>query len=175
MFALPSRCKVCITSNWHVVVLPDWTLLAIHGVHHFSGPFFFGIVPRLQPHLPLGYVGGAYERSGWCFVEACAVSCEQSKQTQTLVTHLCFFRVCPMRRRARCRSEGLLHELSVCVWVLLTHPGVHFVGHQGWQLSFGPGEAAGRQTRHHPVRGRLVRHEGSVQQWPHAAPHARRR
>ena len=41
MFPLPSRRKVCITSNWHVVVLPDWTLLAIHGGRHFSGSFFF--------------------------------------------------------------------------------------------------------------------------------------
>ena len=90
MFALPSRRKVCITSNWHVDVLPDWTL-AIHGVRHFSGPFFFGIVPRLQPHLPLGYVGGAYERSGWCFVEARPVSCEHLTRTETLVTHLCLF------------------------------------------------------------------------------------
>ena len=53
--------------------------------------FFFGIVPRRQPHLPLGFVGGACERSGWCFVEACAVSCEHLTQTETRATHVCFF------------------------------------------------------------------------------------
>ena len=63
----------------------------------FQRSFFFGIVPRLQLHLPLGFVGGAYERSGWCFVEACAVSCEHLTQTESLVTHLCFFRVSLMR------------------------------------------------------------------------------
>ena len=55
--------------------------------------FFFVIVPRLQPHLPLGFVGGAYERGGWCFVEACAVSCENVTRTETLVSHTCFSRV----------------------------------------------------------------------------------
>ena len=54
----------------------------------FQRPFFFGIVPRLQPHLPLGYVCGAYERSGWCFVEARG---EHLTRTETLVTHLCLF------------------------------------------------------------------------------------
>ena len=80
-----------------------------------------------------------------------------------------------MPRRDRCRSEGLLHELCVCVWVLLTRPGVHFVGHQGCQLSFGPGEAADRRARHHPFRRQLERHEEEVPEWPHAGPHARRR
>ena len=65
-------------------------------VRHFSGLFFFfslGIIPRLQPHLPLGFVGGGYEQSGWCFVEACAVSCEHLTQNETLVTCLCVSRV----------------------------------------------------------------------------------
>ena len=57
--------------------------------------FFFslGIIPRLQPHLPLGFVGGGYEQSGWCFVEACAVSCEHLTQNETLVTCMCVSRV----------------------------------------------------------------------------------
>ena len=50
MFALPSRRKVCITSDWHALVLPDWTLLAIHGVRHFSGPFF--LVNRTKAAAP---------------------------------------------------------------------------------------------------------------------------
>ena len=32
------------------------------------------VVPRLQPQLPSGFHGAAYERSGWCFVEACATT-----------------------------------------------------------------------------------------------------
>ena len=32
------------------------------------------LVPRLQPQLPPGFQGPAYERSGWCFVEACATT-----------------------------------------------------------------------------------------------------
>ena len=97
---------------------PCWRSMEfiISAVLFFSSESYQGC----SSHLPLGFVGGAYERSGWCFVEACAVSCEHLTQTETLVTHLCFFRVCLMRRRARCRSEGLLHELSVCVGSLDT-------------------------------------------------------
>ena len=92
MFALPSRLSVCITSKWHVVLLSDWAQVVIEGDRPSSGHLFFsGVVPRLQPHLPLGFVGGAYERSGWCFVEACAVSCAHLTQTETLVADMCFF------------------------------------------------------------------------------------
>ena len=69
-------------------------------VHPAVTLFFFGVVPRLQPHLPLGFGGGAYELSGWCFVEACAVSCEHLTNRDPGNTHV-FFRVCLMRRRDR--------------------------------------------------------------------------
>ena len=79
--------------------------------------FFFSlrIIPRLQPHLPLGFVGGRYEQSGWLFVEACAVSCEHLTQNETNM-HVCF-------ARARC-ADGIGDEpwvrfrscLFVCVF-----------------------------------------------------------
>ena len=43
----------------------------------FSTP----VVPRLQPQLPPGFRGATYERSGWCFVEACAT-------TSSKITHV---------------------------------------------------------------------------------------
>ena len=44
-------------------------VLTFREVCHVSGELNVATL-RLQPHLPIGFDGPSYDKSGWCFVEA---------------------------------------------------------------------------------------------------------
>ena len=174
--AFPSRLRFSITSDWHVVVWPIGTALASRRVRHFSGLFFFfslGIIPRLQPHLPLGFVGGGYEQSGWCFVEACAVSCEHLTQNETLVTCMCVSRV-PDAPTALVTNRGFASGVVfLCVFFATLRLPFHRSSRMtDCRLDLKKLAIDDRGTIHFDGS---FEHGEAVQEWPHAASRARRR
>ena len=58
-------------------------VLTIRDICHVSGELKMA-APRLQSHLPLGFHGASYDKSGWCFVEACGMICGTSDTNECM-------------------------------------------------------------------------------------------